>query len=846
MIVKPETLLQMILSKQIINTALKVFIIFITPLSIVAQDTNNDSIVNVIYNKLSLEDKINVLSGSNGMQSPGIEQYGIPALKMTDGPYGPHFEKAPAFPVGVCLAATWDTVLVNIAAKAMGQFTYAQGRNTLLGPCVNIHRVSNGGRNFESYSEDPWLSSRMTVAVVKGLQSEHVISTVKHFALNNNDWNRHLSDVRISNRALREIYLPSFEAAVKEADAWAIMTSYNKIGGIHASENDYLINQILRKEWKFKGLLVSDWGSVYSSIGPVKYGLDIEMPKADFMSRDSILKYLKTGSITEQMINDKAWRHIYVRVASGLIGKPVKAVDKASMQSVETNNLIRTIAEKGIVLLKNKTAILPLNSDKLKSIAVIGPNAAELRWNGGGSSHITPFYSVSPLNGIRSKAGNHTNIYYSVGDTFVYNEITAIPSKYFSTSDGKPGLLCEYFNNVNFNQSPSYVTTDSAVNLWVDDRSPAPGIARKKYSIRWSGAFTPEVSGAYILKLLSQSDAVLYINNKPAIDRVGRMDATPIIMKFDFKAGQKYEIRVELAVKSEPGQCVLGWIPPKKALKNNVEMLKAIEIAKKSDVAIVCVGWEKMSETEGYDKEEGITLPAYQEELIQNIAKVNPNTIVVINSGTPVWTANWEPLVKGVIMAFYPGHEGGNALANILFGTVNPSGKLPFTFIADSSQSPAFKNYMNVVPVINYDEGIYVGYRYTEKHKMTPTYPFGFGLSYTNFRISNVTYKNFAEYNYAIELNVTNTGKMAGEEVVQLYVSDQNAGVDKPIKELKAFSKVSLLAGETKKVKLTLNKQSFSYFDETKNDWLVESGKYNIMIGNSSENIVQQFTVGIK
>jgi beta-glucosidase len=318
------------------------------------------------------------------------------------------------------------------------------------------------------------------------------------------------------------------------------------------------------------------------------------------------------------------------------------------------------------------------------------------------------------------------------------------------------------------------------------------------------------------------------------------------MMRRYLEAGRKYAVRVEIFVPNTWGQAILGWIPPVKTNPFADRIAKAAELARKSDVAVVCVGWEKMFETEGYDKEEGLTLPGFQEDLIQAVATANPNTIVVINSGTPVFMDAWESKVKGLILAYYPGHEGGNALASILFGDVNPSGKLPFTFIADSSQAPGFKNYMNVDPKINYQEGLYIGYRYIDKHMLKPRYPFGYGLSYTTFAITGASVKPLGNNTYTLTAKVKNTGTRAGEEVVQAYVSDQNPGVDKPVKELKAFSKVMIQPGETKEVTLFLPQRAFMYFNAEKMNWFAEPGKYSIMLGNSSQNMQQTVYVTIK
>ncbi|MDF1549654.1 MAG: glycoside hydrolase family 3 C-terminal domain-containing protein [Bacteroidales bacterium] len=794
---------------------------------------------------LNLEDCINLISGCEGMQSPGIPRLGIPPLKMTDGPYGPHWGKAPGFPVGVCLSATWDTSLIYQAARLMGKCTYAQGRNTLLGPCVNIHRMPTGGRNFESYSEDPWLASRMAVAVVKGLQDEHVIPTVKHYALNNNEWNRHLTDVQVDERTLHEIYLPAFEAAVKEANALAIMTSYNKIRGVHASENEYLINKILRETWGFKGIVVSDWASVYSTVGPVTAGLDIEMPSPVFFHRDSIMKYLETGHITREQLFEKARRNLYVRFAAGLFSKI--PVDKTIQKSESTNRFIRTLAESGITLLKNEENILPLNRNKIKSIAVIGPNASVLRSAGGGSSYIDPIYSISPLEGIRNVAGNDVDVRYAIADSLSYEMIHPVENSFLLQPDGKTqGLAAEYFGNATLSGKPSYTCIDSLINFTWRDQSPAPGISRNTYSARWNGYLVPKISGWYILKFQTNNDGMVYLDDKPVIDRIGRQDATPIMMRQYLEAGRRYALRVEIFVTRSGGKAIFGWIPPIKSNLNTAKINEAVELARKSDVALICVGWDKMFETEGYDKEEGITLPGFQEELINAVSAVNSNTVVIINSGTPVFMNHWESKVKGLILAYYPGHEGGNALASILFGDVNPSGKLPFTFIADSAQAPAFKNYMNVSPKINYEEGLYIGYRFTDKNKLTPRFPFGHGLSYTSFAITKASVSNTANNTFMVKVTIKNTGKITGKEVVQVYVSDQNPGLDKPIKELKAFAKVSLQPGETKEVCMMLPPRAFMYYSSAKKQWVTEPGKYEVLIGNSATNIQKKLKVNIK
>jgi beta-glucosidase len=535
-----------------------------------------------------------------------------------------------------------------------------------------------------------------------------------------------------------------------------------------------------------------------------------------------------------------------VRFAAGLFG-PAQHVDRKILNSESTNNFVRTLAEDGITLLKNENNILPFQRAKIKSIAVIGHNATELRSGGGGSSYIEPFYKVSPLDGIRKAAGKDIKVQYALGDSLVHTMIDPIAQSFYLQPDGKtPGLKAEYFNNATLSGNPVYLDIDTTINFTWHDQAPAPGMARKCYSVRWTGYIVPEYSGWYILQFQTNNDGMAYIDGEPAINRMGRLDATPLSMRRYFEKGRKYALRLEIFVPQSHGQAILGWIPPVKTNKHPERIQEAVNLAKKSDIAVICVGWDSMYETEGYDKDEGITLPGFQVDLINAVTAVNPNTVVVINSGTPVFMQNWESKVKGLIMAYYPGHEGGNALASILFGDVNPSGKLPFTFIADSTQAPAFKNYTNVFNKINYEEGIYVGYRFIDKNKLTPRFPFGYGLSYSTFSMVKASAKSVGKNSFNVKVFIKNTGKTAGKEVIQLYVSNTNSKVDMPVKQLKAFAKVLVEPGETNEVNLTLSPDAFKYYDVEQKQWVTAKGKYKLLIGNSSQNIQQTLDITVK
>jgi beta-glucosidase len=680
-----------------------------------------------LLERMTLDEKVAMLAGAGWMETVPNARLGIPAIKMSDGPMGVRSwlgssavtnASAPihstAFPAGVAMAATWNPELVRREGKAIGQEVKALGRDMILGPTVNIARVPLWGRNFEGYGEDPYLTSRLGVAYIKGVQSEGVIPSVKHYAANNQEFERHRVDASISERALQEIYLPAFKAAVQEAGVWVVMNAYNKVNGHYCAESDHLLGEILRKDWGFKGFVISDWGSTYSTIATINAGMDLEMPGGEAMrtwlakastqtdgngcgwlAPDKVLPEIEAGRIAKTTINENVGNVLRIMFASGLFDKQHTA--GGPLDTPEQKALAREAATESIVLLKNAGGLLPINVSRVHSIAVIGPNAAVAR-SGGGSSKVLPFYAVSPLDGIRERAGSGVKVGYALG-------------------------------------------------------------------VSMEGEKEGEKSSS--------------------------------------------ELRDE-----------------------------AVALAAKSDLAIVVAGYAANLEGEGFDRKT-LNLPAGQDDLIRAVAAANKNTIVVINAGSPV-AMDWVDQPPAVLDMWYGGQEGGHAIAAVLFGDVNPSGKLPLTFPKRIEDTPAFGHYPGANLHVEYEEGIYVGYRHYDTREIEPLFPFGHGLSYTKFELTGLEIspsKVAMNKPVEVKLRVRNTGSIAGVEVVQLYLHDVTASVDRPVKELKGFQRVYLKPGESQTVSVTLDRAAMSFFSPEKKSWVTEPGAFEVLAGTSSRDI---------
>ncbi len=812
-----------------------------------------------LLKQMTLEEKVSMVAGSSMWYTTSVERLGIPAIKVTDGPIGARGGSmrggvsSACFPAPIALASTWNTELIARVGVALGEETKTKSAHILLGPTVNIHRSPLNGRNFECYSEDPYLSARLAVAYIKGVQSQNVGTSIKHFVCNDSEFERFTISTEVTERALREIYLPPFEAAVKEADPWSVMASYNKINGVYASENPYTLTEILKGEWAFKGFVISDWFGVKSTAAAANGGLDLEMPGPAQWMGDKLLKAVNEDLVSEELIDDKVRRLLRIIIKSGAFEEPAdrpeQAVDKA-----EHRQLARQAAAEGIVLLKNEQHVLPLDQKKVKSLAIIGPNARVAQIQGGGSARVKAHYAITPWAGITGRAGDSIKIAYELGCPNHKMLPLIDPGWLTPTGDeGGAGLTAEYFDNLDLSGEPvlSQLATEMEI-FWFEDFSPL--VDKGNFSARLSGKFTAPETGLYTFSLISGGLSRLYIDGEQVIDNWAAQipgeylfgtGSQEVLAEVDLTAGQSYDLTVEYSRQQVllMGAVRIGCLPP--LAEDSIE--RAVALAARSDVALVFVGLNDEWEGEGHDRPD-MELPGDQVTLINKVAEVNKNTVVVLNTGSPISMA-WLGRVAGVVQAWYPGQECGNAMADVLFGIVNPCGKLAQTFPKRLADNPAFINYPGENGQVFYGEGIFVGYRYYEKKKISPLFPFGYGLSYTTFEYSPLSL-NAAEYDLADEIrlsvDVTNTGEREGQEIVQLYVKDVESSLMRPEKELKGFQKVALKAGETKTVDFRLDQAALSFYDPKQKGWAAEAGEFEILVGSSSQDIRATATFSLK
>jgi beta-glucosidase len=647
-----------------------------------------------LLSRMTLEEKLDYIGGINEFYIRGIDRLNVPVIKMSDGPMGSRNDgPTTAYPAGIALASTWDRALARSLGAGLGRDCRARGVHILLAPAVNIYRSPLCGRNFEYMGEDPYLAGEMASRVIQGIQSQEVLATVKHYACNNQEWDRHHVSSEVDERTLHEIYLPAFKAAVQQGKVGCVMTAYNLVNGVHCSQNDLLVNQILKKDWGFSGLVMSDWTSTYDAVGVANGGLDLEMPSARYMNRENLLPAIQAGQVKESVIDDKVRRILRTIIAAGFFDRPQRRED-LPLDDPENGKAALAGAREAIVLLKNEQHTLPLDRHAIKSIAVLGPNADPAVYCGGGSAFTRVFHSTSVLEGVTQLAGESIKILHGTNEA------------------------------------------------------------------------------------------------------------------------------------------------------------EAIQLAKQADAAIVCVGFNQR-ESKGHNRRGGpyegegtdrpFEMPTNQMELIRAVAEANPHTIVVINSGGSVAWSGWLDKTPAVVQAWYSGQAIGQAVAEILFGEVNPSGKLPATFEKRWEDNPTAPYYhQNQDLKTPYGEGIFVGYRGYDAAQIEPQFCFGHGLSYTEFRYGKLQVDSSrmpAKGRLTVSVEVQNTGKRAGDEVVQLYAHQVNSSVKRPVKELRGFERVSLKPGEKKTVSIPLAAEQLAFYDVKSHGFVVEPGKFDLLIGSSSRDI---------
>ena len=805
--------------------------------------------VDELIRKMTLDEKLAYIGGT-GFGLRAVPELGIPELNMSDGPYGTRSNSgfpSTTYGAGINLAASWDRELAARVGAGIGRDARARGVHFMLGPGVNIYRSPRNGRNFEYFGEDPFLSGQIAANYIDGMQKQGVSATVKHFLANNSEFLRHDSDSVVDERALREIYLPAFETAVKQGHVSAVMDSYNLINGQHATQNGYFNIDILRKEWGFQGVLMSDWDATYDGVAAANGGLDVEEPSGKFMSPETLGAAIKAGTVKESTIDEKV-RHVLLVAASyGWLDRDQK---DTTISFFDGGNQAAALdsAREGTVLLKNEHEILPLEALKTKTILVVGPDAYPGAPVGGGSAGVVPFHMVSALEGITKELGPSATVFYDRGVPTLTHLAT---STSFTTTGtgGEAGLKLETFHNLNVSGAPAKTETVDHVTLAgmsissviqnldaiMDQLFHTPPT---ELSHRFTGYYQAANAGKYILALEYSGEGSgnrVFLDDKLIVDNWKLVRAFQPHVTLDLTAGP-HKIVVEEWQKAVVGGHLALAIAPESSIVNK----SAVQLAAKADVVVIEAGYWPDNESEAGDRT--FALPFGQDELIREISAANPKTIVAITSGGNVDSHAWLDRVPAVLQSWYGGQQAGQALAEILFGKVDPSGHLPATFEARAEDNPTFGDYYPDGDSIqvHYKEGIYVGYRGYEKNNVKPLFPFGFGLSYTTFKFSNLTlmYTQPQEGLTAVaRFDVTNTGKRQGAEVAQLYVTEDAPKVDRPVRELKGFERVSLAPGETKHVSIPLDARSFSYYDVAAKKWLIGSSKFTISVGDSVESL---------
>ena len=791
-----------------------------------------------LLGKLTPDEKLLLLSGT-GFTTQPIKRLGVPAMSMVDagqgvrGGGGGTTGPATAFPSGVAMASSWDIDLLKRIGKAIGEEARNKGPGSevLLGPAVNIHRSPLGGRNGEYFSEDPHLAARLGVAYIQGMQSTGTAACLKHYACNNEEQDRDFVDVNVGERALREIYLPAFEAGVKDGKAWTVMSSYNQVNGKHSSANPYLLIDVLKKGWGFDGLVMSDWGGVHET-AVAQAGNDLEMPGRNLATPPKLKAALASGALTQAAVDESAKRILRTVIRTGLLDGPMHP-NAGMVNSKEHQQLAYEAATKGIILLKNEGGILPLDRKTIRTIAVIGESAKNFQVGALGSPEVRPLNPpVQIVDAIVKAAGPGLTVNYAAGAA---GGIPLPASAVTAPGTSTHGFQAEYFDGVDLAGTPIFKRVENQIQLNTKN-SPAPGVPTQNYSVRWTAKLTAPDTGTYSIAFSGDDGYRVFLDNKEIISswKAGRISTISGLV--DLKAGQIYDLRAEFFQAKGDAIAKLDWTPP-----SSTPYADAVAAAKKSQVAVVCVSTHR-GEGEGNDRG-SLILPADQDMLVRSVAAANKNTIVVINNGTPVSMKAWIDTVPAIVETWFPGQEGGLALAAVLFGDVNPSGKLPDTLAVNREDYPDNGNFPGKDGHVNYAEGIYVGYRHFDKRGIAPLFPFGHGLSYTTFDYKNLKLSQpelKPDGSVQVSVDVTNTGKREGAEVVQLYVHDDKPQIDKPVRELKGFSKIDLKPGETKTATFTLTPRDLAYFDVPGKQWKADAGTYDIEIGASSRDIRQK------
>lgn len=799
-------------------------------------------IIDELLVQMTLEEKVSLLSGEDFWSVPAIERLGIGKLRVTDGPNGARGGgsliggvKSASFPVGIAIGATWNVALAEEIGAALADEVKSKNAHMLLAPTVNIHRSVTNGRNFECYSEDPILSAELAVGYIKGLQGQGIGATIKHFAGNESEIERTTMSSEIGERALREIYLIPFEWAVKKADTWGVMSSYNRLNGTFTSEHNWLLTTVLRNEWGYDGIVMSDWFGSHSTAQTVNAGLDLEMPGPARDRGQKLVEAVNAGEVSIETLDKRvaAMLRLMQRVKSLDDHRPFeeRADDRPGHRA-----LIRRAGAEAAVLLKND-GVLPMAGSG--RVTVIGPNAKTAQIMGGGSAQLNAHYRTSPWEGLVTALGGDRLSYASGCTNHRFEPVLC------------SALQVEYFNNQTLAGEPVHIgTMEEAQAFWVGHVADGK-VDPLHFSARISGTYAPAETGEHRVGIYAAGFAKIYVDGKLVADAwtnwtKGRTffeeGCDEVVGTVTLEAGRAHDIVIEFATKDFATLGLAAFAAGIGLPLGDRAIAEAVQAARDAETALVFIGRNGEWDTEGSDLP-GIALPGRQNELVEAVAAVNPRTVVVLQTGGPV-EMPWVDNVAAVLQAWYPGQEAGNAIADVLTGAAEPGGRLPQTFPMRWADNPAHSQDREVYPgldgKVRYEEGVFVGYRHYDRVGMTPLYPFGFGLGYTTFELSDLSVDDSrfeTDGDVAVTLNVTNTGARAGTTVVQLYVSDDKSAEPRPAKELKAFAKLHLNAGETQAVSWSLDARAFAWYRETAHHWLVEAGTFTLRIGQSSADL---------
>ncbi|NMP31519.1 glycosyl hydrolase [Thalassotalea sp. M1531] len=832
----------------------RLFAIFCGLLGLVAQsfaspEKRNDEVVErkvqQLIAKMTLAEKISMVHASGKFHVNAIPRLGIPELWLSDGPHGVRYqiERDSWSPAGwdndystylphlTSVAASWDPEMASLHGHVLGAEARDRQKDIILGPGVNLARLPLYGRNFEYMGEDPFLAASLVVPVVKAIQSHDVAANAKHYALNTQELNRIGVNAMPDERTLREVYLPAFEAAVKQGGVYSIMGAYNEYFGTNANQSKHLVKEILKQEWGFDGVLLTDWNVDINTYDAAMNGLDLEMGTEaksydDYYFAKPLLNQIKAGKIPEHVLDDKVSRVLRLMYRVGLFDKN----RKQGQRNTKTHQLnARKIAEAGVVLLKNTDNVLPL-SNSVKSVLVLGPNADKIHGLGGGSSEVKTPYEITPLQGLNNKLGNATSI----------NVMRA-------KSAGVMPIAADYISSRHWTGTPAWTfkryadatNTQLVEENWIVNCQYKASDNTVEQYIEMSASISPKDTGKHIFKVIGDGQLTLSVNGKQVLhEQLANGDV--VEYQQALTVGKQYQVSLSYVGKEH---FTIGLQTPNALFTEESIYLAA---AKEADAVIYVGGLTHADDREAIDRSD-MKLPGNQDEVIAKLLKTNPNTVILLVAGSAV-EMPWAEQAKAIVWGWYGGMEAGNAFANVLFGDVNPSGKMPIVLPKNLAQTaPIMLNDYNA-QTSKYSEGVFIGHRWLEKQSLSPLFPFGHGLSYTQFSYgkAQLSAQNFTKNKpFTVTLPVTNTGKKAGSEVVQLYLQDVEASVQRPIKELKGFKKVYLLPGETKLVSIDLTLRDLSFWHTGNNDWLAERGQFIVHLGASHKDIrqVARFTL---